>query len=429
MTEPSEPITDDRRRSARRLLRPTATTVAIALLAWIGVAGATTGPGPDTAATPSPRTGVLGVVALGTGSAPVAVADSYRTAVGQSLTVTAPGVLANDADPEGDPISAVLRVGPANGSLTFLSVGAFVYTPSAGFTGADSFTYSATDGTGVSAPAVVTLEVGTGPPTTSVPGTTTTTTAPTTTVPVTTTTPVPTTTAPSTTVPPGTPDGAILYAQSCASCHGPGGTGGFAPSLLGTTLSTAQLVSITTSGAGAMPAFGASLTGAQIQAIADYVAGLQPGGPPPPVPPPPTASGPEAVFAAFCASCHGPAGAGTPLGPDVRGEEIREIFSVVRTGDDSMPPFGPAVISDADLDELAAWIADLTGADSDRDGDDGNRPSREDDEDDDERDDDSHDKHDDEHDDDEHDDDEHDDERAGRLVVVRDDDDAVKDDD
>ena len=411
MTEPSEPITGDRRRSARRLLRPTAATVAIALLAWIGVASATTGPGPDTAATPSPGTGVLGVVALGSGSAPVAVADSYRTAVGQSLTVTAPGVLANDADPEGDPISAVLQVGPANGSLTFLSVGAFVYNPNAGFTGSDSFTYSATDGTGVSAPAVVTLEVGTGPPTTSVPATTTTTT---TTVPATTTSPVPTTTAPTTTVPPGTPDGAILYAQSCASCHGPGGTGGFAPALLGTTLSTAQLVSITTSGAGAMPAFGASLTGAQIQAIADYVAGLQPGGPPPPVPPPPAASGPEAVFAAFCASCHGPAGAGTPLGPDVRGEEIREVLSVVRAGDGSMPPFGPAVISDADLDGLAAWIADLTGADSDRDDDDGDRPSREDDEDDED------DKHDDEHDDDE---------RAGRLVVVRDDDDAVKDDD
>jgi hypothetical protein len=78
---------------------------------------------------------------------PVAVADAYMLFEDESLDVAAPGVLANDSDPNGDPLTASLVTGPANGTLVFFSTGRFVYTPLANFSGADSFTYRANDGT------------------------------------------------------------------------------------------------------------------------------------------------------------------------------------------------------------------------------------------------------------------------------------------
>ena len=63
------------------------------------------------------------------------------------LTVPAPGVLGNDSDPDGDPLTAVLVTGPSHGSLTLNANGSFSYTPAADFAGSDSFTYRASDGT------------------------------------------------------------------------------------------------------------------------------------------------------------------------------------------------------------------------------------------------------------------------------------------
>lgn len=90
---------------------------------------------------------------------PVASGDSYSVKKDNVLTVGAPGVLGNDVDPNGDPLTAVLDVGPANGSVTLNADGSFTYTPNAGFTGTDSFTYLATDGTNLSDPATVTITV------------------------------------------------------------------------------------------------------------------------------------------------------------------------------------------------------------------------------------------------------------------------------
>jgi hypothetical protein len=72
----------------------------------------------------------------------VARNDTYSTKADTPLTVAAPGVLANDADPDG-PIFALPGVPPAHGHLSLLQSGAFTYTPDAGFQGTDSFTYSA----------------------------------------------------------------------------------------------------------------------------------------------------------------------------------------------------------------------------------------------------------------------------------------------
>ena len=67
--------------------------------------------------------------------------------------MAAPGVLANDTDPDGDPLTAVLVTGPSHGTLTLNANGSFTYTPAANFTGTDSFTYRASDGTLNSSPA------------------------------------------------------------------------------------------------------------------------------------------------------------------------------------------------------------------------------------------------------------------------------------
>ena len=55
-------------------------------------------------------------------------------------------VLANDFDPDVDPLSATLVSGVKHGKLVFNADGTFAYTPDIGFLGRDSFTYQPTDG-------------------------------------------------------------------------------------------------------------------------------------------------------------------------------------------------------------------------------------------------------------------------------------------
>jgi Ca2+-binding RTX toxin-like protein len=63
-----------------------------------------------------------------TNQVPVAAGDAFSTAEDTVLTVTAPGVLGNDADPEGEPLTAVLVTGPSHGSLMLNANGSFSYT-------------------------------------------------------------------------------------------------------------------------------------------------------------------------------------------------------------------------------------------------------------------------------------------------------------
>jgi VCBS repeat-containing protein len=91
--------------------------------------------------------------------APVAVDDSYTTNEDTTLTVAAAGVLGNDTDADGDPLSAILVSGPAHGSMTLNANGALSYKPAANYNGADSFTYKASDGQAGSNVATVSLTV------------------------------------------------------------------------------------------------------------------------------------------------------------------------------------------------------------------------------------------------------------------------------
>lgn len=100
----------------------------------------------------------------GANNAPQVTDDSYTLDEGDTLTVPAGGVLANDSDVNGDTLTASLETGPDNGTLMLNQDGSFTYTPDTGFSGADSFTYTANDGTEDSTVATVTLTIVPTPP-------------------------------------------------------------------------------------------------------------------------------------------------------------------------------------------------------------------------------------------------------------------------
>src|SRR5213075_2306590 len=92
--------------------------------------------------------------------APVAANDdNYTTPEDTQLTVIAPGVLANDSDVDGDPLSTILVTGPSHGTLTLNSDGSFSYLPALNFNGVDTFTYKASDGQAQSGIATATITV------------------------------------------------------------------------------------------------------------------------------------------------------------------------------------------------------------------------------------------------------------------------------
>jgi VCBS repeat-containing protein len=91
--------------------------------------------------------------------APEAAGDTASTDEDQAVTVAAPGVLGNDSDPDGNPLTAGLASGPSHGTVQLNANGSFTYTPTANYSGPDSFTYRASDGTATSAPATVSITV------------------------------------------------------------------------------------------------------------------------------------------------------------------------------------------------------------------------------------------------------------------------------
>jgi VCBS repeat-containing protein len=89
-------------------------------------------------------TGIVTIVVAPDG--PLAGHDTYVTVEDEPLSISAPGILGNDSDPEGDAFTAVLVNSVAHGKLVLNVDGSFVYTPNTDYNGTDSFTYRATDG-------------------------------------------------------------------------------------------------------------------------------------------------------------------------------------------------------------------------------------------------------------------------------------------
>ncbi|MGZ6907102.1 MAG: cadherin-like domain-containing protein [Acidimicrobiia bacterium] len=76
-------------------------------------------------------------------AAPTPTNDTVTT---NEDTAASGNVLANDSDPDGNPLSASVVTSPVHGTLTLAANGAFTYTPAPDYNGADSFTYAASDG-------------------------------------------------------------------------------------------------------------------------------------------------------------------------------------------------------------------------------------------------------------------------------------------
>lgn len=92
---------------------------------------------------------------------PVATGDSgYGTTQGTALQLAAATLLANDSDPDGDPLTITGVSGATNGTVSFnAQTNIVTFTPTAGYAGAATFTYSVADGRGGTASAGVSLTV------------------------------------------------------------------------------------------------------------------------------------------------------------------------------------------------------------------------------------------------------------------------------
>jgi cytochrome c oxidase cbb3-type subunit 3 len=179
----------------------------------------------------------------------------------------------------------------------------------------------------------------------------------------------------------------FLYAHNCAACHGPDGKGGASLALADPVyLAIADdsiLRTVTTNGVAGtlMPAFaksaGGMLTDQQIDVIVrgireqwskpDALRGENV--PPYAAPNPGDASHGSAVFSAYCASCHGPEGRGSPKGSSivdgsylalVSNQGLRTVVIVGRPelgapdwrGDVPGKP-----LSSQDVSDVVAWLA------------------------------------------------------------------------
>jgi len=100
--------------------------------------------------------GIFSRQAAPTCSAATATVQSTKT-----VSVTLPC-----ADPNGDAITRAITAAPAHGTLSAVAGDAVTYTPAAGFTGTDTFSYTADDGAGAGATGTATVTVTPAPDTT-----------------------------------------------------------------------------------------------------------------------------------------------------------------------------------------------------------------------------------------------------------------------
>ncbi|CAM2009945.1 Ig-like domain-containing protein [Acanthopleuribacter pedis] len=91
--------------------------------------------------------------------APLAVADYYSVAAGQTLTVPAAGVLANDIDLDGDTLTASILTAPQSGVISLQEDGGFSYEAAADASGDHRFTYRVSDSAGAQSEGVAFITV------------------------------------------------------------------------------------------------------------------------------------------------------------------------------------------------------------------------------------------------------------------------------
>ncbi|MFP5478009.1 MAG: Ig-like domain-containing protein, partial [Gammaproteobacteria bacterium] len=105
----------------------------------------------------TPVTATVNVEVTPVNDAPKAVDDAVNTAEDTPISIP---VLRNDTDVDGDTLSIIGFTQPSHGTVTLGADGNPVYTPSLDYNGADSFTYTISDGNGGTSTATVSITVG-----------------------------------------------------------------------------------------------------------------------------------------------------------------------------------------------------------------------------------------------------------------------------
>ncbi|HLP76026.1 MAG TPA: Ig-like domain-containing protein, partial [Candidatus Paceibacterota bacterium] len=94
---------------------------------------------------------------------PTTGADAFTTPSNAPVSFSAAKLLLNDSDPDGDALKVISVSSPsAQGGSVSLVTNAVTYTPAAGFTGNDLFSYTVSDNRGGSAVGTVAVTVGHG---------------------------------------------------------------------------------------------------------------------------------------------------------------------------------------------------------------------------------------------------------------------------
>jgi VCBS repeat-containing protein len=135
------------------IARDAAGNVAASDLVVVVVCGANVQPCPGTAPPPPAN------------RPPVATGDALSTDQGVAVTFTGAQLLANDTDPDNNPLAivSVASTSSQGGTIVANADGSWTYTPAAAFTGTDSFSYTISDGS-ATASAAVTVTVSAPPP-------------------------------------------------------------------------------------------------------------------------------------------------------------------------------------------------------------------------------------------------------------------------
>jgi ubiquinol-cytochrome c reductase cytochrome c subunit len=169
-------------------------------------------------------------------------------------------------------------------------------------------------------------------------------------------------------------EGRELYETGCASCHGPEGEGVIAPdgSARGPSLQqSGEAAAYYYLSTGRMPLANSeeqptrkepAYDDEEIEALVAYVGSLGEG---PEIPDvditdADLAAGGE-IYRADCQACHSASGSGGALSygraaPHLSDATPTQVGAAVRVGPGQMPVFGPDTISDAELDDLAAYV-------------------------------------------------------------------------
>ena len=101
-------------------------------------------------------TATVSITVVAANRAPVAVNDTATTGAGTAVTVS---VLANDSGPGRGSVDGAGHVGAGPWHAVVNASNTVTYTPAAGYSGPDSFTYTISDGRGGTATATVSITV------------------------------------------------------------------------------------------------------------------------------------------------------------------------------------------------------------------------------------------------------------------------------